>query len=109
MEHADEPHQHTVTFTDNEGKAYTFEYECPATSHEQVARMIYGTGTEAVNDLQIDGDDLGFDGTFILLGSADLLRLLGQSYMTDENLMRVLLSIGLPDTTDTEPSKEDNA
>lgn len=106
-EHTDEPHVHTITFTDNAGKAYSVDVDCPSPPEEFVDRLA-ATGTEKVNGLAVDGKPMSFEGVFMRLGEAGRLDLLGAEYETPENLVRVLIAMGAggaeieEEVTDTE-------
>jgi hypothetical protein len=92
-DHPVEPHTHTVTFTDNDGQSYSFDHECPGDMVD-VRDGFERTGADSVNGLCVDGKPQSFEATIRILGLLDLMPLLGESYRTDENLLKLLVGMG---------------
>ena len=96
--HNDEPHTHTITFTDNAGMGYSFDVDCP--DSDGLTTMLRGldaSGADSVNELAVDGNPMSFEGVIIRLGVMDRLAMLGKSYQTPENLIRLLVAMGAPE------------
>lgn len=91
-DHPDEPHTHTLTFRDNDGQAYSFDHDCP-TDGRDIRDKLLASGAATVNDMAADGRVLPFETVLPMLGGLGLVQMLGDSYMTGENLVKLMVAM----------------
>lgn len=88
-DHPVEPHTHTVTFDDDEGGSHSFTHGCPCPPAE-IREGFLRFGDLPINHLRLDGKMVPFDRVFAMLAVLGLIGRLGQSYMTNDNLLTLM-------------------